>query len=57
MNNKPEGSSLYLLNAGTIIQVNGVNYALTQDILVSGFEKPRPQPARQKAQEIGLDKI
>jgi hypothetical protein len=24
MNNKPEGSSLYLLNAGAIIQVNGV---------------------------------
>ena len=57
MNNKPEGSSLYLLNAGTIIQVNGVNYALTQDILVSGFEKPMTQPARQKTQEIGLDKI
>jgi len=57
MNNKPEGSSLYLLNAGTIIQVNGVNYSLTQDILVSGFKKPRPQPDRQKAQEIGLDKI
>lgn len=41
MINNPIGSKKFSLKAGSIIQIDGTPYALTEETVVSGFEEPR----------------
>jgi hypothetical protein len=41
MNNNPIGSKKFSLKAGSIIQIDGTPYALTEETVVSGFEESR----------------